>query len=508
LHAVGLPAPADAQDVATYDAIFTGSWSTTSTPGGVVSGAHFTTLIGAVHGSGVTFWRAGGFASSGVEQVAELGAVSGFISEYNAVVSAHRRALVNQAGTGATGSSSFQIDLSATHPLLTLLSMIGPSPDWFVGVSGLSLKDSEGQWRPRVEVNLYPYDAGTEDGSDFSLSNEATNPQQPIRSIRGEGRFSTAAMARLTLVLKSALPQPPPPPEPPAACQSLIAPYWHGAGGFVARPSDGRSANVRVRCGGASYENREYAGDDGLIVRLIPDGRCMSQDGRPLLGEVTFEGVEPGGWYWVNGDRNVALAPLACEESLTSDLRPPVPDGVMARPSGDARFVRSVTGRLYGTFMHHASSGFVGIVPHLVDLEGAGEHVAPFWKGEGGVVGWPLDGRSAIFRQSCGEGPPELFVLEAGEDGLIVALLPGCFADDGARTVGQLEVDGIEDGAWYWLSNGRYVAVAPFVARGTDRSGFPVPLVPGGLDSVEEGPLGTLFVQGRRMGIVPRIAEP
>lgn len=452
----------------------------------------------------MSFWQAGGFASSGVEQVAELGAVSGFISEYDGVASAHRRALVNQAGTGATGSSSSQIDLSATHPLLTLLSMIGPSPDWFVGVSGLSLKDSEGQWRPRVAVNLYPYDAGTEDGSEFNLNNPATNPQQPIKSIRGQGKFSTAAMARLTLVLKSATPL----PEPPPACQSLIAPYWHGAGGFVARPSDGRSANVRVRCGGASYENREYAGDDGLIVRLIPDDRCMSQDGTPLLGEVTFEGVEPGGWYWVNGDRNVALAPLACEESLTSELRPPVPDGVMASPSGDTRFVRSVTGRLYGTFMHHASSGFVGIVPHLVDLKGSGEHVAPFWKGEGGVVGRPLDRRSATFRQACGEGPRENFVLEAGEDGLVAALLPGCFDDAGERAVGHLEVDGLEDGAWYWLSNGTSVAVAPFVARGSDPSEFSIPLVPGGLDSVEEGPLGTLFVQGRRMGIVPRIAEP
>ena len=61
--------------------------------------------------------------------------------------------------------------------------MIGPSPDWFVGVSGVSLLDGSDQWREEYRVDLYPYDAGTEDGTEFTLSNPATNPQGVTTSI-------------------------------------------------------------------------------------------------------------------------------------------------------------------------------------------------------------------------------------------------------------------------------------------------------------------------------------
>ena len=61
------------QSSATYRVTFQGNWTTASTPGGVVAGAHFTTLIGAIHNDMVTFWESGGTATPGVENVAELG---------------------------------------------------------------------------------------------------------------------------------------------------------------------------------------------------------------------------------------------------------------------------------------------------------------------------------------------------------------------------------------------------------------------------------------------------
>ena len=61
------------QSSATYAVTFQGNWTTASTPGGVVSSAHFTTLIGAIHNEMVIFWESGGTATPGVENVAELG---------------------------------------------------------------------------------------------------------------------------------------------------------------------------------------------------------------------------------------------------------------------------------------------------------------------------------------------------------------------------------------------------------------------------------------------------
>ena len=86
--------------------------------------------------------------------------------------------------------------------------MIAPSPDWFVGVSGLSLLDASGNWLPSHEVKLYPWDAGTENGDEFSLSNPATSPQGVITSIGGAGKFSTESIATLTFTLKSANSEP------------------------------------------------------------------------------------------------------------------------------------------------------------------------------------------------------------------------------------------------------------------------------------------------------------
>ena len=194
---------------ATYEVTFQGNWTTASTPGGVVSGAHFTTLIGAVHNDDVTFWRSGGRASPGVENVAELGVTPRFESEVNA--SPDAATLIKQSiARGGTASATFSIDVTADHPLVTLLSMIGPSPDWFVGISGQSLLDESGRWVERDEFDLFPYDAGTEEGTEFSLDNAATDPQGVITSIRGTGKFSNERMARLTFVRQA--PERPGPP--------------------------------------------------------------------------------------------------------------------------------------------------------------------------------------------------------------------------------------------------------------------------------------------------------
>ncbi|MDE2689432.1 MAG: hypothetical protein OXI49_02900 [Acidobacteriota bacterium] len=298
-------------------------------------------------------------------------------------------------------------------------------------------------------------------------------------------------------------PDPEPEPEPKPACPVRLAPYWHGTGGFAVRPTDGESATVRIECAGKSHTSRERAGEDGLIVRTVSQPMCTADDGRPIEGEMTFEGIDGDGWYWINGDRNVAVAPLVCEESLKPDLRPPIPGGVTARPSGDRRFVLSVRGTWHGTLMVHNETGFMGIVPHLVDLEGSGEHVAPYWKGGGGIVGRPLDGSRATVRLACGEADAESQVLDAGEDGLIVALLPGCFDEDGVAVSGRLEADGLEDGAWYWLNTGTASAAAPLLRRGADVD-LTVPVLPAGVDA-DEGPLGTLFSRGPLMGVVPRV---
>ena len=194
---------ASGRSEATYSVTFQGSWSTTVTTDGLPSGAHFTTLIGGVHNAGVTFLREGGMASAGVESMAEVGGTSTLKSEINAAMPNALAVIEQSIASGGTATATVDITLTTDHPRVTLLSMVAPSPDWFVGVSGLSLLDEQGDWLASRTVNLYPWDAGTEEGTEFSLSNPATLPQGTITSLRGMGKFSNEAIATLTFTRQS-----------------------------------------------------------------------------------------------------------------------------------------------------------------------------------------------------------------------------------------------------------------------------------------------------------------
>ena len=183
-----------------YRVRFVGTWTTDSLASSVSipSGAHFTTLVGAAHSSSVIFWERGGTASDGIEDVAELGITADFSSEVSAAITAStaREYISASLGFGPTPNGNDFFEVSESFPLITLISMVAPSPDWFVGVSGLSLREG-GEWVTRKEVELYPYDAGTEDGTEFSLNNPATSPQGVITSIRNTGKFSNRPLAML-----------------------------------------------------------------------------------------------------------------------------------------------------------------------------------------------------------------------------------------------------------------------------------------------------------------------
>ena len=184
-------------DSASYRLTFQGTWTRSVTPGGVPGSAHFSPLIGAVHNDRTSFWSRGGRATRQIERVAELGLQSGLRTLMTR--DPHVLAVLEKTPPGGgRASSTIEFQAARGYPLVTLVTMIAPSPDWFVGVSGLSLLDEEGDWLSSLHVELFPYDAGTEEGTEFSLSNPPTVPQGTITSIRGTGKFTERPMATLT----------------------------------------------------------------------------------------------------------------------------------------------------------------------------------------------------------------------------------------------------------------------------------------------------------------------
>ncbi len=197
---------------AIYTIRFRGHWTTTVTPDGRPGGAHFSRLIGGVHNAGVTFLVSGEAASAGIESMAEVGQTAQLRSEVNTAIDASPAtalAVISPSGNiSPTGLKTVSNrTLTTEFPRVTLTTMIAPSHDWFVGVSGLLLLDSSGRWLPSHEVDLFPWDAGSEEGNDFSLSPSVdTSPRGVIHSIRGTGRFTTRRIASLAFTLQSISP--------------------------------------------------------------------------------------------------------------------------------------------------------------------------------------------------------------------------------------------------------------------------------------------------------------
>ncbi|MEO1718024.1 MAG: spondin domain-containing protein [Planctomycetota bacterium] len=191
---------------AMYELRFDSLWSPTTHAGAYVASAHFSPLIGGVHSNAVSFWEPGGIASEGMERMAEIGRVTNLRNEVNAAIAAGT-ALARVQGVRIDDfpdTTTLSFEATDAHDRLTLVTMIAPSPDWFVGTHGLALRDSAGEWLEEIVVGLDAYDAGTDSGTDLTSADSDTNPQEPIRNIQNEPPFNgLPVLGRYTLTLVS-----------------------------------------------------------------------------------------------------------------------------------------------------------------------------------------------------------------------------------------------------------------------------------------------------------------
>lgn len=186
-------------NTATYRVVFDATWSATTHPTNFPSGAHFSPLIGAVHNNGATFWALGDTATRGIEIMAETGGTGTLNAEFRAAIPDRALTVINRRGIGSPGSAAIPgVVVREDFPLVTLVTMIAPSPDWFVGVAGLSLLMDDGRWADELQVVLYPLDAGTDSGTDYRSANRNTSPRQPVRSLTGVSPFSDAPIGTFT----------------------------------------------------------------------------------------------------------------------------------------------------------------------------------------------------------------------------------------------------------------------------------------------------------------------
>lgn len=190
-----------ASDTALYSVTFNATWSATTHPTDFPSGSqHFSPLIGAVHNDSASFWASGETASRGIEQMAETGGTGLLMNEIRAAMPDDALSIVRGGGLSTSPATRTigEILVTLDHPFITLVTMIAPSPDWFVGVAGQSLQNEFGQWVDEMVIVLYPYDSGTDDGTSYRSPDADSSPRQPIRSLRGVSPFSDEPIGTYT----------------------------------------------------------------------------------------------------------------------------------------------------------------------------------------------------------------------------------------------------------------------------------------------------------------------
>lgn len=200
-----------AQSEATYSVTFMSNWTQTAHPhssGNLPGNAHWSKLVGATHNDQVVFVEMGGLATPGVEDIAELGSNTIFFTEVNSAIALNYANSVIDGDDLPTAEGQIIInDIITTEdfPLLTLLSMIAPSPDWMIAINSVSLLDTDGDWIDEIILNLYPYDAGTDSGVDYTSTNMNTDPQDPISSKQGMTPFSNEIIGSITITLEGVI---------------------------------------------------------------------------------------------------------------------------------------------------------------------------------------------------------------------------------------------------------------------------------------------------------------
>lgn len=175
------------------------TWNSQS-PGWPDQDAHFSWMGGATHNDNVKFWETGILASAGIDQMSITGVTSRLIFEIQTEIEkGNAEGIIDQQHWFCPdeithvncGDLTFQIVVTKEFPLVSLVSMLGPSPDWFIGTESLSMVDDDREFIPRIVYELYPYDAGIlSDNSVISTDccdrNPVSIPQENIHLITTE----------------------------------------------------------------------------------------------------------------------------------------------------------------------------------------------------------------------------------------------------------------------------------------------------------------------------------
>ena len=176
--------PPEPELSARYKLTFNATWSAQTHPNEFPASAHFSGLIGMTHNGNAMLFAKGETASDGIKNMAETGSKNPLEAEIqNFISNGTGFTLISGGGIGSSpGEVSLEFDIIISHSLVSVVSMLAPSPDWFIAVSNINLIENNA-WVTSKTITVDIYDAGTDDGATFLSPDEPIIPRATIFEI-------------------------------------------------------------------------------------------------------------------------------------------------------------------------------------------------------------------------------------------------------------------------------------------------------------------------------------
>lgn len=174
-----------ADDTAKFELTIDITWSADTAPHEYPEGGgHLSRLIGATHRARYSMFRDGHTASSGLESLAEIGRPDILKAELMEAQSRSRVGTIFELPRldKVPGTMKAVVETSKEFPLLSFVTMLAPSPDWFTGLSAVALL-IDGQWLESGDFHLVAWDAGSDSGSTYVAPNADTQPRESVRLV-------------------------------------------------------------------------------------------------------------------------------------------------------------------------------------------------------------------------------------------------------------------------------------------------------------------------------------
>jgi hypothetical protein len=165
---------------AEYSVVVKSRWTKAEHPLEWPSDAHFSGAIGATHTPGYAIFTVGAPPTPGLESLSEQGKHTPLDTEINAAISGGTAGMLFESGPLRNFADSIvtSVKVDDAHPLVSLVMMVAPSPDWFTGVKDVDLREN-GVWATTRTLDLVAYDSGGDDGTTYKSPDKDTNPKKP-----------------------------------------------------------------------------------------------------------------------------------------------------------------------------------------------------------------------------------------------------------------------------------------------------------------------------------------